>query len=41
MTPTDYDIKSINDIIYDEKKKIVCRFKEYLLIDETNDFLKR
>jgi hypothetical protein len=33
--------KVINDIIYDEKKRIVCIFKDYLLWDENSDFLKR
>lgn len=36
-----YDIKVINDIIYDERKNIVCVFKDYLLWDENSDFLKR
>ena len=38
---TFYNIKIINDIIYDEKKHIVSVFKNYLLWDETSDFLKR
>jgi hypothetical protein len=33
--------KVINDIIYDEKKRIVCIFKDFLLWDENSDFLKR
>jgi hypothetical protein len=36
-----YFIKMTNDIIYDEKKHIVCLFKDYLLWDEISDFLKR
>lgn len=36
-----YNVKIINDIIYDEKKHIVCLFKNYLLWDEISDFLKR
>lgn len=36
-----YNIKIINDIIYDEKKHLVCMFKDYLLWDENSDFLKR
>jgi hypothetical protein len=36
-----YNIKVINDIIYDEPKHIVSVFKNYLLWDEINDFLKR
>lgn len=36
-----YNIKIVNDIIYDERKHIVCVFKDYLLWDENSDFLKR
>lgn len=36
-----YYIKITNDIIYDERKHIVCMFKDYLLWDENSDFLKR
>jgi len=35
------NIKLINDIIYDERKHIVSRFKDYLFWDENSDFLKR
>ena len=31
----------INDIIYDDNKHLVSVFKDYLLWDETSDFLKR
>jgi len=34
-------IKTINDIIYDERKHIVSVFKDYLFWDENSDFLKR
>lgn len=37
----EFNIKVINDIIYDEHKRIVSIFKEYLLLDEVSDFLKR
>jgi hypothetical protein len=40
-TPDEYNVKIINDIIYDEKKHIVSVFKDYLLLDEVSDFLKR
>lgn len=40
-SPDDYNTKVINDIIFDERKRIVSIFKEYLLLDETSDFLKR
>ena len=36
-----YNKKIITDIIYDERKHIVSVFKNYLLWDETSDFLKR
>ena len=36
-----YNTKIINDIIYDEKKHIVSLFRNFLLWDETSDFLKR
>jgi len=35
------NIKTINDIIYDERKHIVSVFKDYLFWDENSDFLKR
>lgn len=38
---TKHNVKVINDIIYDEKKHIVCVFKDFLLWDENSDFLKR
>lgn len=40
-TQDTYNIKVINDIIYDEKKHIVSLFRNFLLWDETSDFLKR
>ena len=36
-----YDIKTINDIIYNEKANIVGRFKDFLIYDDTSEFLKR
>jgi hypothetical protein len=36
-----FNSKIINDIIYDERKHLVCIFKDYLLWDENADFLKR
>jgi hypothetical protein len=41
MTIRKLNIKIINDIIYDERKHLVCVFKDYLLWDENSDFLKR
>lgn len=40
-TPDKFYAKITNDIIYDEKKHLVCLFKDYLLWDEYSDFLKR
>ena len=39
--PSTYNSKVINDIIHDERKHIVCIFKNLLFWDETSDFLKR
>lgn len=36
-----YYIKIINNIIFDEARSSVSVFKDYLLWDETSDFLKR
>lgn len=36
-----YNIKIINDIIYNEKANIVGKFKDYLIFDDTSEFLKR
>ena len=35
------NVKIINDIIFDENKRIVSVFKDYLLWDETSDFFKK
>jgi len=40
-TIEEYHLKVANDLIFDEKKRIVSLFKDYLLIDEVSDFLKR
>jgi hypothetical protein len=39
--PSEVDYKAVNDIIYDEKKRLVSIFKDYLLLDEVSEFLKR
>ena len=36
-----YDSRIINDIIYNEKSHIVAKFKDYLIIDDVSEFLKR
>ena len=40
-TPKNYLNDVINNIIYNEKSHIVALFKDYLLFDEQNEFLKR
>ena len=36
-----YNINVINNIIYNEKSHIVATFKDYLIIDDYSEFLKR
>lgn len=36
-----YNVKIINDIMYNEKVKVVCMFKDYLIYDDLTEFLKR
>ena len=36
-----YNIKLINDIIYNEMTHLVCKFKDCLIMDDTSEFLKR
>ena len=39
--PLTYQINIINNIIYNEKSKIVATFKDYLILDDSSEFLKR
>jgi hypothetical protein len=42
MTSLDYyNIKVINDIIYNEPAHIVAVFKDYLIFDDLSEFMKR
>ena len=41
ITKKKYNIYIINSIIFDQKNHIVTEFKNYLLWDETSEFLKR
>jgi len=34
-------MKVVNDLIYNEQTHIVCIFKDYLILDDINEFLKR
>jgi hypothetical protein len=36
-----YSIKTINEIIYNEKAHVVASFKDFLIYDDTSEFLKR
>jgi hypothetical protein len=40
-TISKFNIKLVNDIIYNEKANIVGKFKDYLIFDDTSEFLKR
>lgn len=35
------NIKVVNDLIYNETTHIVSVFKDYLILDDINEFLKR
>lgn len=42
MTSKDfYNVKIVNDIIYNEPTNIVAVFKDYLIYDDLSEFLKR
>jgi hypothetical protein len=42
MTTMDYyNIKIVNDVIYNEPAHIVSVFKDYLIYDDVSEFLKR
>ena len=36
-----YNVKMVNDLIYNENTHIVSIFKDYLILDDINEFLKR
>lgn len=36
-----YTKRIINDIVYNEKAHIVATFKDYLILDDASEFLKR
>ena len=36
-----YNVKQINDIVYNEKANIVACFKDFLIFDDNSEFLKR
>lgn len=36
-----YNLKVVNDLIYNENTHIVSIFKDYLILDDINEFLKR
>ena len=41
LMPNNYNSNIIDNIIYNEKTHIVSLFKEYLILDDKGDFLKR
>ena len=38
---TEYNIKQVNDIVFNEKVQLVAYFKDYLILDDNSEFLKR
>ena len=36
-----FNVKVVNDIMYNEKVQIVSVFKDYLIMDDLTEFLKR
>lgn len=36
-----YNVKIVNDVIYNETTHIVSVFKDYLIFDDVSEFLKR
>ena len=36
-----YNVKVINDIIYNDETNLVTLFKDYLIFDDISEFLKR
>jgi len=36
-----YNVKVINDIIYNDDTHLVSLFKDYLILDDISEFLKR
>jgi hypothetical protein len=36
-----YNVKIINDVIYNESTHVVSVFKDYLILDDVSEFLKR
>ena len=36
-----YNVKKINELIFDVTSKYTAKFKEYLLMEDENDFLRR
>ena len=42
MTARDfYNVKVVNDVIYNENTHVVSIFKDYLIFDDISEFLKR
>ena len=41
LSPDAYNVRQINDIVYNEKAFIVANFKDFLIYDDSSEFLKR
>lgn len=41
LLPNAYNVRQINDIVYNEKANIVANFKDFLIFDDCSEFLKR
>lgn len=41
FTPKEHNNKLINELVYNEKSHIVAIFKEFLILDDNSEFLKR
>ncbi len=40
VTQKEYQIKAINDIIYNENKRVVSLFKDHLIFNDPAEFLR-
>lgn len=36
-----YDVKIVDEIIYNESTRIVAQFKDFLILDDNSEFLRR
>jgi hypothetical protein len=38
---SEYNVKHVNDIVFNERVLIVALFKDFLILDDNSEFLKR